>query len=124
MEAGQLPSGHEILRCVGPVILVIILRALYGFARLLPSQPLWFVRSLALAAKLLGLTDLLILFLGGLALFIHYRKVHSSHHAIIFAGVPPVELFAVFYKIGAVLFGSGYTLLLYFPDDLVIDWAG
>jgi chromate transporter len=119
MEAGHLPIGHEILRCVRPIILAIILRALYGFARQLPNRPLWIVGSLALAAKLLGLADLLILFLGGLVLFIHYRKVHATHSAFIFTAAPPVEIFAVFFKIGAVLFGSGYTLLLYLQDDLV-----
>ena len=119
IEAGHLPIGHDILHAVRPIILVIVLRALYGFARQLPIRPLFIVGSLALIGKMSGLPDLLLLFMGGLALYIQYRKVHMKHKGVIFAAAPPFEIFAVFFKIGAVIFGSGYTLLLYLQDDLV-----
>ncbi|WP_245676819.1 hypothetical protein [Oligoflexus tunisiensis] len=75
--------------------------------------------TLALACKLAGLPDLLILFLGGLAVFLHSRRTEFRQHAWFLGSAPSAEIFAVFFKIGAVLFGSGYTLLIYLKDDLV-----
>jgi chromate transporter len=128
---GHLPLGQDILLCVRPLILVIIIRALWGFARQLPARELWIIGALAALGKILRLPDLLLLFGGGFGL-LTFRKIQGRHAAWFWVSAPsgfvgkawmdtgtPTELFCVFVKIGAILFGSGYTLLLYLQDDLV-----
>lgn len=112
---GQLPLSQDILTAVRPVILVIIAQALFRFARQLDRRTLLIIGSLALLAKLMGAADLLILVIAGGACVLHKKKPRSRFLALI----PPEQIFGVFFKIGGVLFGSGYTLLLYLQDDLV-----
>ena len=126
LQAGRLPIGQEILYTIRPLILVIILRALYAFARQLPRQPLLWIGGSALAAHLLGVHELLILLLGGLSLIFRNRTTRMKAPAFLAMLTPKSmdigtlpEIFQIFFKIGAVLFGSGYTLLLYLREDLV-----
>lgn len=148
-EYGRLPDVAGLLRGVRPVIVAVVLQALYGFARTAcrtrtPSA----LGLAAMAASLAGCHELAILFgtgavgalmkgkssgPGGL-----FRTGPSSTPARpllpAFGVMPGVglagavvgtmpcslgALFGVFLKTGSMLFGSGYVLLAFLRADLV-----
>src|SRR5467141_438180 len=100
---------------------------------------LGFVAVGALAASLLGVNELAVLFAGGIAVAF-WRWAMERRHAGVSAFIPllgtaaataPVAagvtfglwpLFLVFLKVGSVLFGSGYVLLAFLRADLVERW--
>ena len=97
---------------------------------------LGFVAVGALAASLLGVNELAVLFAGGIAVAF-WRWAMERRHAGVSAFIPLLgtaaatapaaagvtfglwPLFLVFLKIGSVLFGSGYVLLAFLRADLV-----
>jgi chromate transporter len=141
---GSLPQTNAILYGVKPVVLAVILQALWRLARsALKSIPLALMCVAGMLLNFVGVNELLILFAGGLvamaAAWIQSRPkrggtVVSAHHsaplvlAAYFAtgaaalpfGLLPLFLF--FLKVGSVLFGSGYVLLAFLRADLVTHW--
>jgi chromate transporter len=92
---------------------------------------------LALAAALLGVHELLVLFGAGVALSARQYRRHSQPSVpfaatlttlLVGGGVAAAPaytlggLFLLFAKVGAVLFGSGYVLLAFLRADLVERW--
>jgi chromate transporter len=126
---GRMPITQELLIWMRPVVLALVVRALVGFALQMPHRRrLMLGMILATVAGFLGTHELLILVCGGLMTACLSR--HRSGLALVTPMLAlPVALapstltlgglFGVFLKIGSVLFGSGYTLLLYLKADLV-----
>jgi len=145
---GKLPQVQAVLYGVKPVIIAIVLQALWGLGR--TAVKTWFLLALALAATaagFLGVNELFILFVGGLLVvgrhFIHARPRNVTMGAVVpvlpagmtgrlatgsalavgvtLAAVPFSiwALFLFFLKVGAVLYGSGYVLLAFLQGDLV-----
>lgn len=136
---GQLPEARGLLLGIKPVIVAIVLQAIW---RLLPSATggLWLkiLGVLALSAAVLGLGELWIV-LGAGAVAIAHRQWSASSTSrnawllplaptgigsawVAGAVVTPISksgLFWVFCKIGSVLFGSGYVLLAFLRTELV-----
>jgi chromate transporter len=115
-------------------VIAIIARALFGLLRTaIRNAWLGLLAVAALVAYLLGVNELLVLFgAGALALATAGRKARSSlgnapqavplaFGAVAAAASAPTcaALFGVFFKIGSVLFGSGYVLLAFLRADLV-----
>jgi len=139
---GQLPAAEALLYGVKPVVMAVVAQALFGLGRsALKSRPLALVGAAALAATVLGVSELVVLLAAGLAMAA-LRAAGSPRPetppggtmrgvgaavalgtgAAAVAGVTPVSLwglFAVFAKVGSVLFGSGYVLLAFLRADLV-----
>lgn len=137
VEYGSTPQGHAFMYGIKPVIIAIVLQALY---RLLPSalkSPLLAaVGGAVLVVYLLGINELLVLF-GGAFLVVAVQAVRrfpqSTLALLPLASVKswlpqaaessPVslgQLFLVFLKVGALLYGSGYVLLAFLRNDLVL----
>jgi chromate transporter len=133
---GSLPAAGWLLYGVKPVMLGVILQALWGLAPKAARTPL--LRVLAAAAAglaALGLNELLLLFgAGALVLVLTRRSAPAARSSspsrqsaplllgiAAAAGSAPTlpALFAVFFKIGSLLFGSGYVLLAFLRADLV-----
>jgi chromate transporter len=131
---GSRPAAAGLLAGVKPVIVGVILQALW---RLAPkAAPTWPLRALALAAvaaAALGAHELVILFGAG-ALAAAVRAVRSPAGPGGLGQLLPAlplatggaaaaftlpALFLIFLKIGSVLFGSGYVLLAFLRADLV-----
>jgi chromate transporter len=141
---GKLPETAWLLWGVKPVILAVVVQALW---KLVPAAaPTWTLRILgcvAVAASAFGVNELAILFGAG-ALLAAVRAwpgrgggsgslrqvapvlplaaatVSASASASASASVVSLSgLFLVFLKIGSVLFGSGYVLLAFLRADLV-----
>jgi chromate transporter len=129
---GKLPETSWLLWGIKPVILAVVLQALWNLAPTAArTWPLRVLGLAAVAASLLGVHELLILFGSG-ALVAAVRGRGGGVRLLQLAPVVPVAagaaaistvtlsgLFWVFLKIGSVLFGSGYVLLAFLRADLV-----
>ena len=144
---GQLPKAEGLLYGAKPVIIAVVLQALWGLGRgALKTKRLAVLGMLATTLSLLGFNELVILFGAGL-LVVAARssfkqlqppgKVTSLLAAMpgfpiaVTAALPAAmatpfgvwPMFLFFLKVGSVLFGSGYVLLAFLRADLVDRWG-
>jgi len=139
---GQLPQTGGFLYGVKPVIIAVVVQALWGLGRTaVKSRVLLVIGSAALFLNFLGVHELIVLFGAGIlpALFRFWRAEKKkivmwgiplvvlpgtvpAAAAAVSAGSIPVSLWGLwlfFLKVGSVLFGSGYVLLAFLRADLV-----
>lgn len=145
IEFGRLPQAEGLLYGVKPVIIAVVLQALWGLGRsALKTRPLVALGILAAAASFWGGSELVILLGGGLLAVVIGRFLSpgpasgaapllAAGNTVPLAAVAPAAvvaiapfglwpLFLFFLKVGAVLFGSGYVLLAFLRADLVDRW--
>jgi len=120
-----LPQVAGLMYGINPVVVAIVLQALWNLVR--ASLKVSALRVVAVAAILmtaLGVQQILTLLICG-ACMTAIRVPRSLPIVLIAGGVAASEpvtlgrLFWVFVKIGAVVFGSGYVLLAFLQADLV-----
>ena len=131
---GALPEAAGLLYGVKPVVIAVVLQALWKLGRsAVKTKWLAVVTVLAVVLAAVGVNELLVLVIGGvLALGARMSDLRRerillaapafSAGAVILATGASVGLwpiFLVFAKIGSVLFGSGYVLLAFLRADLV-----
>lgn len=132
---GSTPQATWLLYGIKPVIIAIVFQALWGLGKkALSDRWMWGIGLATLALYILGLHELAILALGGLSgLLIRNRhrlsSLFPSSPLLLFPFSPallplltpysPTLLFLNFFKIGAVLYGSGYVLLAFLRADFV-----
>ena len=140
---GALPAAAGILYGVKPVVIAVVLQALWRLGRsAIKNTWLAIVGGAAVIAILIGVNELIVLAAGGVVAAIpRWRggsdvrrallpsSLVSTGHSLASAGAAGVvgsasavalwPLFGVFFKIGAVLFGSGYVLLAFMRADFV-----
>ncbi len=140
VEYGSTPAGEWLLYGIKPVIIAIVLQALWGLGRKAVKGVFLGVVGVAVfVLYLAGLDELLLLFGGGLlVMLVQYGRRRLDGGAGAAALVPwlgmaslgagvqavPVSmgrLFLIFLKVGAVLYGSGYVLLAFLRNDLVVN---
>jgi chromate transporter len=119
VKFGKLPAAEGLLYGVKPVIIAVVVQALWGLGRTAVKN--WWLGILgaaAVALNFLGVNELIVLFgIGVLPVLGRVRKPALA--------VEPFSLAAMlffFLKVGAVLFGSGYVLLAFLRADLVEHW--
>ena len=133
----QLPDVSGILYGVKPVIIAIVLQALFALGRTAALKT-WFLAAIAVAGTALsfaGIHELIILAGGGMSAIAHRLIKRPSHNSLsvfltlLFQSTTPAAtafglwpLFLFFLKVGAVLYGSGYVLLAFIRADLVERW--
>jgi chromate transporter len=138
---GTLPAAAGLLYGVKPVIIAVVLQALWSLARTAARTPRLAVTGLAaLTAAAAGVHELLVLLLAGAALaavgLASRTRARASGHGLLAllplaaagASTGPVAfglwpLFLFFLKVGSVLYGSGYVLLAFIRADLVERWG-
>jgi chromate transporter len=133
---GSTPQAEGLLYGITPVVVAIIVHALWGLLRTAVKGPfLAIVGAVALVLYFLGVGEIPLLF-GGALLVLSVRLVQrrrgSEAGAFAPFGLPLgllalpsvytglVGLFLSFLKIGTVLFGSGYVLLAFFRSEFVV----
>ena len=137
---GTAPAAGDFLYGVKPVVVVVVARAVFILGRTaVKSRPLAAIGAGALGAYLLGVTEPVVLFavtaLCGVVAAAASERGRGHRRprrlpAIVLAGPPLVavgapgidrlgEIFLVFLKVGALLFGSGYVLFAFLQRDLV-----
>ena len=141
---GTLPQVSALLYGIKPVIIAVIVQAIWGLARIaVKTWRLGLVAVLAAASYLAGLNPLFPLF--GLALLVTAvenrsrmrlrRLLSAARRAPLAVPALPVDpgaiapaaaggvslavLFLTFLKIGATLYGSGYVLVAFLRNDFV-----
>jgi chromate transporter len=134
---GTLPAIGGILAGVKPVVIAIVVQAIWHLGRGVLSSPAAIVLGIAcVVAAALGVHELTVLALAGLAMWMiatwRRSRVEAGRAmgivalpALAIAGAAPVAfslggLFFTFVKIGSVLFGSGYVLLAFLRADFVV----
>jgi chromate transporter len=133
---GKLPRIQHVLYGIKPVIIAIVVQALWRLARVaVKGRFLGGIGVLATAAALMGGNVLVILLSAGFGTVLLTSSSRRSAHLSLIAfsgswlgptgvlgGAVPIGLgglFIVFLKFGAVVFGSGYVLLAFLQADLV-----
>lgn len=129
VDHGSSPMFQGILYGVVPAVIAIIVHAFTGLLRtVLKTFWLGLLATVALAAYLLGVNELVVLFSGAaLAGLVHVVRWARGTQALILplvlagdaSGGQLAQLFTVMLKTGAVLFGSGYVLLAFLEGDFV-----
>ena len=137
---GAVSELRGVFNAVQPVILVVILQALWGLGKsALKSRLHWLIAAGSVAAIVGGMHELLLLAVAGLVvLAVEQSGTWSPAVPTALAWIPglgntatagtptfPVtltSLFGFFLKTGSVLFGSGYVLLAFLRADLVDRW--
>ena len=133
---GALPQARGLLYGVEPVIIAIVLQALWRLGRTaVKTKLLAAVTVAATALSLLGANEILVLLAAGasVAAARDWHRWPAVPLTFASAGAPalatgaavPVALgtmFFFFLKVGSVLFGSGYVLLAFLRADLVERW--
>jgi chromate transporter len=142
---GSLPEAAAFLYGVKPVIIAIIVQALWSLGRAaVKSKVLAGIAVLSAAASFAGLNALVVLAGAGMAATVAHlarSDARAGERLRTLLGIPgaalgagggsaavaaiavPVSLsglFLSFLKIGAVLYGSGYVLLAFLRADLVV----
>src|SRR5258707_15143534 len=140
---GTMPQAIGLLYGIKPVIIAVVLQALWGLGRTaIKSRLLAVLAIVAMIASLLDVNDMIVLLGGGLVM-LAIRAVEDRTAARATLAAIPVAarasgargaalpaaavavpfslttLFLFFLKVGAVLFGSGYVLLSFLRTDLV-----
>src|SRR6266545_4047575 len=119
---GQLPAASALLRGVEPVVVAVIVQALWTFGRTALKTPLLAALGLAtLVLDLLGINPLLLLAAAGIISVSVRAASGAALPGIVLPFAPLVgvalapktvslaSLFLVFLKAGSVVFGSGYV---------------
>jgi chromate transporter len=148
VQFGRLPQFEGLLYGVKPVVIAIVLQALWGLGRKsLKTALLAVVAAVVAVAGFLGVDVLLAILLAGVVVGIgtewteERRRFGSILVMLAVAGaifafsyfaarsgssaesdIGLRSLFLYFLKVGSVLYGSGYVLLAYLQADLVNHW--
>lgn len=138
---GSTPTAEWLLYGIKPVIIAVVVQALWGLAKSAVKGPLLaLVGLVVLALYLIGANEIALLFGGGIFVMLasNIRRLLSSQATPSAMLLPlfglsapwlaqpttstPVnlgQLFLIFLKIGSILYGSGYVLLAFLRNDFV-----
>ncbi|MGM8362647.1 chromate efflux transporter [Flavobacterium sp. ARAG 55.4] len=134
-EYGQLPEIQPFLYGIKPAIIAIILGAIFPLAKKsFKTIQLGVIGALVLVLSLLHYNEIVLLFGAGfLALFwfsIKNKNAVQSNASLLiypfidqgsFITASNLNLFLIFLKIGAILYGSGYVLFAFLDAELVSE---
>ncbi len=130
---GRLPEATGLLYGIKPVMIAVVLRALWSLGLSAVKSPgIAFAGAAGVALTAAGANELAVLFGTGVAVALVRGAGARRAMAVMplpalpvlgLAAAPPVQLsslFLAFAKVGAVLFGSGYVLLAFLRAELVV----
>lgn len=134
-QYGQLPQIQPFIYGIKPAIIAIILSAIFPLAKKsLKSIELGIIGFIVLALSLLGFNEIYLMFGAGFILLL-YIAVKNKFFTNKINGIFPfsllqistsslfssinLNLFLIFLKIGAILYGSGYVLFAFLDSELV-----
>lgn len=135
---GATPEAEGLLYGVKPVVIAVIVQALWNLGRAAVKGPLTgAIAATVLVLYFLGFHEIGLLFAGGLLVMLvrNFARLRGLRWGALLipwaggAGLSPAVpfglpiLFLTFLKIGAVLYGSGYVLLAFLRADLVVRFG-
>ncbi len=132
---GTMPQTQGLIYGIKPVVIAVILQALFNLGKKAIKGPLTIsVGIVLLALYFTGINEIILLFAGGLTVMIasNYKKINTHNLGLMLLPLGTISaapqavtafsfptLFFTFLKIGSVLYGSGYVLLAFLHGDLV-----
>jgi chromate transporter len=133
---GSTPQATGLLYGIKPVIIAIILNALWEWGKKVFKTPLSIAVGLfVVVLSFLGVNEILLLFGSGFFVMVWKNRqrlstIHWKRTPVLLPWILPVltitpvpfslpTLFWVFFKVGALLYGSGYVLAAFLRADLV-----
>lgn len=140
LKFGSTPQVEWLLYGIKPVIIAIIIRAIWNLGRKAVQSLLLAIAGLVILILYLffHVNEIALLFVGGLTVMViaNFQRLRQQHISSLFiapfSGLNPSLfsllasapfslpiLFLTFLKIGAVLYGSGYVLLAFLHADFV-----
>jgi chromate transporter len=142
VQYGSLPQVGWVLYGIKPVVIAVVLLALYDLGKKAVKGIVTIAVGLAaVALYLLGVNEILLIFIGAAAVVLVYSMRHfGSKNAAAIAGLPLLKvpallaagavgfsqlgLFLSFLKIGFVIYGSGYVLVALLNSEFVtrLQW--
>jgi len=140
IQFGTLPALEGVLFGIKPVVVAILISAMWGMLKPRLKQHIGLgIVAAVFIAYLLGINPVILLAAGGLLMGLFTYLQHADgnlpllllwllnqsplHTYFVTAQKTPFNLsrlFLVFLKAGALMYGSGYVLLAFIHDDLVI----
>jgi chromate transporter len=136
IAVGSLPETAVILASIAPVVVAIVGQAAIVLGRAIVRGALSAtIAAGAVIASLAGASEIAILATGAVVGLVVGRSLHrgSLFGAAALIGLPGASLgaaatvlpsvaaiFLAFFKVGALLFGSGYVLVAFLRSDLVV----
>lgn len=143
VQYGTIPNVEAFFFGIKPVVLAIILAAVVNLGKkAVKTRFLGAIGITAAALSLAGISTVVVIFLLGLTgVFAQALRRGATNKAAFLSGIllaapgltpvtsapamaPAVlslsQLFLVFLKIGSILFGSGYVLIAFLNDELVL----
>lgn len=128
-QYGRLPEVEPFIYGIKPAVIAIILGAVYRLGRkAFKNATHGILGILTLTACLLGVHEILALFACGLiGMTLHFmrnsrNKLNSISPIILLQATIPTGMLKIlwtFFKVGALLYGSGYVLFAYLDAELV-----
>ena len=133
-QYGQLPEIQPFIYGIKPAIIAVILAAVYPLAKKsLKSILLAGIGIAVLILSLLDFNEIYLMFGAGLfALFWYFIRNQRIKNTTVFLPITVLQvssttvltatnmnLFWIFFKIGAILYGSGYVLFAFLDAELV-----
>jgi chromate transporter len=137
VQFGQIPEVEPFIEGIKPAVLAIILGAVFKLGKkALKNWQLGGIGALVIIASYLGVNEVTALLSAGLfggLFFYGMNQAKSNTHRSILPFLPlsisvPIvsktlmsssNIFWIFLKVGAVLYGSGYVLFAYLKGELV-----
>ncbi|EHQ44200.1 chromate efflux transporter [Myroides odoratus] len=131
---GELPQVQPFIYGIKPAIIAIILGAVFPLAKKsIKSLSLGFIGFIVLVASLFGTNEIILMFGAGIfAYVLFYINTTKRNTLQSFLPLPfllsiqntlftntNMQLFWIFLKIGAILYGSGYVLFAFLDTELV-----
>ncbi len=128
-QYGQLPKVEPFIYGIKPAVIAIILGAIYRLGKkALKNVELGVLGALTLITCLLGVNEILALFACGLLGLILYFIRNSKDNLNSFTPLvlmrvaltpSTLKILWTFFKVGALLYGSGYVLFAFLDAELV-----
>jgi chromate transporter len=136
---GATPQAEWLLYGIKPVVIAVILQALWSLGKKAVKGPLTAaVGVIVIILYFAGINEIALLFAGGLAVMsvMNYRRIGEQGFGAMIIPVSGIGLFTqaavpfsfpqvflTFLKIGSILYGSGYVLLAFLRADLVVRFG-
>lgn len=131
-QYGQLPNVQPFIYGIKPAIIAVVLAAVYPLAKKsIKTIELGIIGIAVLILSLLGFNEIYLMFSAGFfALALASKKTRSTTQSFLpltllqishttFLSTTNLNLFLIFLKIGAILYGSGYVLFAFLDTELV-----
>lgn len=128
-QYGQLPKVEPFIYGIKPAVIAIILGAVYTLGKkAIKNRTLGLLGGLTLLACICGVSEIIALFVCGFAGLILYLTSNSQQTLKSFAPVLVLQMVITpstlnilwsFFKVGALLYGSGYVLFAFLDAELV-----